>query len=111
MALVARDPPLDGLRGALERARRGDGSIVLVSGEAGIGKISLVAEFAGRVAGRVRVLRGSCEDLLTPRVLGPFRDMARDLAGLPAGPGPPERDVLLDAVAELAAEAGWTRRR
>ena len=107
MALVERDAELDGLRAALERARRGDGSIVLVSGEAGIGKTSLVAEFAGLVAGRARVLRGSCEDLLTPRALGPFRDMARDLAGIPAGPGPPERDVLLDA---LLAEMSFTQR-
>ena len=62
---------------------------MLVSGEAGIGKTSLVAEFAGPVAGRARVLRGSCEDLVTARALGPFRDMARDLPGVPVGSGRP----------------------
>ena len=107
MRLLERDAQLDGLRAALERARRGSGSIVLVSGEAGIGKTSLLAEFADRVAGRARVLSGCCEDLVTARTLGPFRDMAGDLVGVPVGPGPPERDALLDV---LLAEMGFAQR-
>jgi DNA-binding CsgD family transcriptional regulator/tetratricopeptide (TPR) repeat protein len=102
MRLLERDAQLDGLRAALERARRGAGSVVLVSGEAGIGKSSLLAEFTERVASRARVLHGSCEDLVTARTLGPFRDMARDLPGVPV-----ERDALLDA---LLAEMGFAQR-
>ncbi|HZB51153.1 MAG TPA: AAA family ATPase, partial [Mycobacteriales bacterium] len=105
MTLLERDAQLARLHAALERARRGAGSIVLVSGEAGIGKTSLLAEFAARAAGRSRVLRGSCEDLVTARTLGPFRDMARELAGLPAGP--PERDALLEV---LLAEMSFAQR-
>ena len=52
-------------------------------GEAGIGKTSLVHAFLAAAAGRARVLAGSCEDLLTPRALGPLRDAARSAAGGP----------------------------
>ena len=107
MRLLERDAHLDALRAALERARRGRGSIVLVSGEAGIGKSSLLAEFADRAAGHARLFRGSCEDLVTARTLGPFRDMVRELPGVPLGLGPSERDALLDA---LLAEMGFTQR-
>ncbi|HVC73269.1 MAG TPA: AAA family ATPase, partial [Mycobacteriales bacterium] len=107
MRLLERDAHLDALRAALERARRGRGSIVLVSGEAGIGKSSLLAEFADRAAGHARLFRGSCEDLVTARTLGPFRDMVRELPGVPLGVGPGERDALLDA---LLAEMSFTQR-
>ena len=107
MRLLERDAHLDGLRAALERARRGRGSIVLVSGEAGIGKSSLLAEFADRAARHARLFRGSCEDLVTARTLGPFRDMARELPGVPLGVGSAERDALLDA---LLAEMSFTQR-
>jgi DNA-binding CsgD family transcriptional regulator len=107
MRLLERDTHLDRLRAALERARRGRGTVVLVSGEAGIGKSSLLTEFAGLAAGRARLFRGSCEDLVTARTLGPFRDMARELPGVPVGVGAAERDALLDA---LLAEMSFTQR-
>ena len=56
---------------------------VLVLGEAGIGKTSLVHAFLTAAAGRARVLAGACEDLLTPRALGPLRDAARSAADGP----------------------------
>jgi len=52
-------------------------------GEAGIGKTSLVHAFLVAAAGRARVLAGACEDLLTPRALGPLRDAARSAASGP----------------------------
>jgi hypothetical protein len=45
-----------------------------------------------------RVFLGTCEDLLTPRTLGPFRDMARDSDGALAGFGGDDRDGLIDAL-------------
>jgi predicted ATPase len=68
MKLLEREAQLGELQAALEGVGRGRGTTVLVSGEAGIGKTWLLQAFAGRVAGRARVLLGTCEDLLTPEM-------------------------------------------
>ena len=44
--LVGRQDERARLEGALQQARLGEGSIVLVGGEAGVGKTSLLAELA-----------------------------------------------------------------
>ena len=55
---------LEALDAALAAARAGAASTVLVSGEAGIGKTRLLAEFAARAsAGGARVLIGNCIEL------------------------------------------------
>jgi DNA-binding CsgD family transcriptional regulator/tetratricopeptide (TPR) repeat protein len=104
--LLERDAELRRLRQALAEAERGRGSVVLVSGEAGIGKTSLVRAFAAQVGGRARVLAGACDDLVTPRTLGPFRDMARHAGGplAAAVDAGAERDAVFDAVHRLLAE-------
>ncbi|MGF1668211.1 MAG: AAA family ATPase [Acidimicrobiia bacterium] len=76
--LVERDTELELLEAAFERATTGRGSVVLVAGEPGIGKTSLIGAFAEELGDRARMFFGSCEDLLAPRTLGPFRDMLRD---------------------------------
>src|SRR5215472_9344779 len=81
--LLERQAELQMLGTAVERAHTGQGSAVLVLGEAGIGKTSLVQAFLAAVAGRTRVLAGACEDLLTPRALGPLRDAARSAVNGP----------------------------
>jgi predicted ATPase len=98
--LLERDAELGLLREALERAGRGHGSAVLVSGEAGIGKTSLVRAFAAAARRDARVLTGQCDDLVTPRTLGPFRDMAHSLGGPLAEASRPgvERDAIFGAV-------------
>jgi predicted ATPase len=65
------------LRGAAVEVERGGGSLVLVGGEAGIGKTSLVRAFLKEVPQRWRRLVGGCDDLLTARALGALRDAAR----------------------------------
>ncbi|MDT7634144.1 MAG: hypothetical protein QOI50_6074 [Pseudonocardiales bacterium] len=80
MRLLERDHPL---RVLLERARRtaeGHGSLVLVAGEAGIGKTALLRAFAERIRGTSPPLWGMCDPLSTPRPLGPLRDVADELA-------------------------------
>ena len=77
MSLLERADDLAALSSALSAAATGAGGIALVSGEAGIGKTSLVAELARREAGRARILWGACDPLLTPRPLGPLHDVAR----------------------------------
>ena len=61
---MGRATELARLQGALERSIGGEPSIVLIGGDAGVGKTRLLAEFtdAARQAG-VRVLSGGCVDL------------------------------------------------
>ena len=69
------------LQAALKAAAAGEGRIVLVSGEAGIGKTSLVEQFTHEHQKSIRILWGACDALFTPRPLGPLLDMAMQLEG------------------------------
>ncbi len=66
--LVGRERELAMLRASLEKVVAGEGSLILVSGEAGIGKTTLVEWFAGEArAKQACVLKGYCYDFtLTP---------------------------------------------
>jgi DNA-binding winged helix-turn-helix (wHTH) protein len=75
--LLERDEQLATLAAAYDAAAGGRGSVVLVGGEPGIGKTALVTSFAAGMEGG-RVLWGACDDLLTPKPLGPLRDIAGD---------------------------------
>jgi DNA-binding CsgD family transcriptional regulator/tetratricopeptide (TPR) repeat protein len=57
------------------------GPVALVSGEAGIGKTTLLHRFCHEVGGGVRVLWGACDPLFTPRPLGPVWDIAAAAGG------------------------------
>jgi len=61
------------------------GRVVLVRGEAGIGKSALVRDVVEKHRDEVFVLFGSCDDLLTPQPLGAFWEIAREETTL-AGP-------------------------
>ncbi len=81
MDLLERDGALAAVGEALEEAASGSGRVVLVAGEAGIGKSSLLAEVPRVFGGRRLFLVGACDPLLTPRALGPFHDIARQAGG------------------------------
>lgn len=80
--LLERHEPEQALQDALDRVRSGAGEIATVSGEAGIGKTVLLRAFADQIAASARVLWGACDDLRTPRPLGPLIDLA-PAAGAP----------------------------
>ncbi len=58
--LVGREQARTVLADALEAARAGTGSLVLLSGEPGIGKSALLSWLTERAAGEFRMLRGFC---------------------------------------------------
>jgi DNA-binding winged helix-turn-helix (wHTH) protein len=61
--MVGREPALEALRGYLRRAVQGQRQLVFVTGEAGIGKTTLVDAFQREVTAevpRVRIGRGQC---------------------------------------------------
>src|SRR3954469_16783780 len=70
--MLERDAALSALHHAVGEAAAGRGSVVLVAGEAGIGKTCLVRSFAADAHARVRF--AICDDLRAPRPLGPLRD-------------------------------------
>ncbi|HEX5810912.1 MAG TPA: AAA family ATPase, partial [Pseudonocardia sp.] len=77
MRLLEREHPLDLLEERAQRSVAGVGSVVLVAGEAGIGKTVLLRAFVERA--RAQPLWGMCDSLSTPRPLGPLRDVADEL--------------------------------
>jgi DNA-binding CsgD family transcriptional regulator/tetratricopeptide (TPR) repeat protein len=76
---LERDEEMLALGRVLSGVSKGRGRVVLVCGEAGIGKTRLVNEFLRMAADGARIVWGACDDLATPRALGPFRDIARSL--------------------------------
>jgi DNA-binding CsgD family transcriptional regulator/tetratricopeptide (TPR) repeat protein len=80
-ALLERAALLAVLDSHLARAAGGAGTLVLLAGEAGIGKTALARAFCARHAHDAQVLWGACDALRTPRPLGPLDDIARDAGG------------------------------
>lgn len=76
MELLERAPQLALLEEHLQAAMSGRGRLVMVGGEAGVGKSALVQAFAERAVKRATVLRASCEATSTPTPVGPTRDLA-----------------------------------
>ena len=80
--LLERSEALDALARELEvvSATRG-GRAVLVSGEAGIGKTTLLRALRTLHGPNVRFLWGTCDPLFTPRPLGPLCDLGEQAGG------------------------------
>lgn len=98
--LLEREHELDVLREGLRHVRDGLGAGFALAGDAGTGKSSTVLTAVREVDG-LRVLRGQCDPLGTPRPLGPFRDLALpDLAAVVTA-----EDSTLPETAEAALRA------
>jgi predicted ATPase len=78
--LLERESPLASLLDYAAQARRGDGRLVLLAGEAGAGKSALVEQLE-HVLPDARWAWGACDGLFTPRPLGPLFDLAARLGG------------------------------
>ncbi len=99
MDLVERDAALQTFDRLLTATRLGSGHVLLVSGEAGIGKTTLLKAFGARAADAMRWW-GACDSLETPHPLAPLHDIARaaDVAFKPLLQAPQARADLFEAV-------------
>lgn len=75
MELIERDGFLTALQKEFQRVVAGEGHCVFVSGEAGIGKTSLIKTFCKEVKNRCNIYQGTCDALFTPRPLAPLYDI------------------------------------
>jgi DNA-binding CsgD family transcriptional regulator len=80
--LLERAGELEALGHAFHAVReRRRGRLVLIEGEAGVGKTALARRFCDDRAGTARILWGACDGLFTPRPLGPLVDVAEITGG------------------------------
>ena len=101
--LVERDEPLATLREAFDAAGDGRGSLVFVSGEAGVGKTALARLFAHELGERAALHWGACDPLLTPPPLGPLLEIA---ASAPQGVADAIEGGGANAIAAALLEVG-----
>ena len=100
--LLERSELVDALGQALAEAAAGRGRMVLLGGEAGVGKTALLRELSAQDP-RARVLWGACERLFTPRALGPLLDIA-ETAGVQLTGFAPNRRVPHEFMSALVTE-------
>ena len=101
------------LRAELFAACSGRGRLVLLGGEAGIGKSTLAQDLVGTTAGHTtRVLAGHCYDLTNTPPYGPWLDLFQGSQPVPDLPVPPAAFAggVLTAVTDRAALFADVRR-
>jgi DNA-binding CsgD family transcriptional regulator/tetratricopeptide (TPR) repeat protein len=110
MDLLERESQLAALRDYVADASCGQGRLVVITGEAGIGKTSLVDAFRDEHP-EVRWFWGACDGGFTPRPLGPLHEIAagaderlRDLCSAE----PDRNELFAEFVAMLESEPGTT---
>src|SRR4051812_27771674 len=80
MPLLERAEALASLDEYARSVADGQGRLVQICGEAGVGKTALVEAFQ-QARQDLRWLWGACDGLFTPRALGPLFDIAADVGG------------------------------
>lgn len=75
MELIERNKFLAALAAGFEKIVEGEGHCVLLAGEAGIGKTSLIKAFSKLKRNDCNIYQGTCDSLFTPRPLAPVYDI------------------------------------
>lgn len=101
VTLLERQAQLAQLAGAVERAGDGSGRVVLVRGDAGIGKTTLVRHFVDGPTTGADARWGCCDDLLTPHPFGPLWEVAASEPELLAALEANDRPGVFRSVLEL----------
>jgi len=105
LMLLDRDKELGLLSGLLAGVGSSGGKVVLVRGEAGIGKSLLVRECFGGRDDEAHVYFGFCDDLLTPQPLGPFWDVAREEPSLGESLEKGDRRAVMETLLDLLSRS------
>jgi predicted ATPase len=101
--LIGRDEEIDLLLRCWARAKAGDGQIVLVSGEPGLGKSRLAAALAERLRAEPHLrLRYFCSPYHQDSALYPFIDQLGRASGFARDDNPADRLEKLEALLALA---------
>jgi DNA-binding CsgD family transcriptional regulator/tetratricopeptide (TPR) repeat protein len=105
MPLLEREAQLAALASYAGEARKAQGRLVLVAGEAGVGKSALVEQLQRNLPGACWFW-GACDGLFTPRPLGPLFDIASKLGGelLELCRADAPREDLFDALLRQVSE-------
>ncbi len=105
--VIGRDDEIDFLMERQRLAWKGEGQIVLISGEPGIGKSRLVAALAERIAGVPHTsLRYQCSPYHTNSTLRPIIAQLERAAGLKADDTAEQRLDKLEALLALSGSRG-----
>src|SRR6187549_3575617 len=75
MELIEREVFFALLQTHFQKINEGEGHCIMVSGEAGIGKTSLIKSFCKSQKGNCSIYLGACDALFTPRPLAPLYDV------------------------------------
>ena len=105
--LLDRETQLASLGKYAAEARQGEGRLVFIAGEAGVGKSALVEEVQ-RSLPRAAWYWGACDGLFIPRPLGPLLDIASTLGGelLELCRTDAPRETLFSALLRLVSAPG-----
>ena len=109
--LLERESVLAELTRLARQVSRGAGRMVLLRGEAGVGKTAVIRRFTACPGAPMRVLWGWCDPLATPRPLGPLVDMLARLpgtavAGLNVAIEEGDTEAIYAGVLHLFADSG-----
>ncbi|MGN6681134.1 MAG: AAA family ATPase [Streptosporangiaceae bacterium] len=106
--LISRDAELHALDAALERARQGDGGVLMLAGDAGVGKSRLATELASQaIAQGIDVLRGRATESVVPVPFRPITEALMKVARTGVIPDAPEMASYRPALGSLVPE--WSR--
>jgi class 3 adenylate cyclase len=102
--LIGRENEINFLRERLRLAWKGEGQIVLISGEPGIGKSRISASLGEQIAAEPHTrLRYQCSPYHTNSALYPFITQLERAAGIKADEQPGEKLDRLEAILEVDA--------
>ena len=73
--LLERQETLECIQSCIQKLFAGKGGVVSISGEAGIGKTSIIQAMLDLCPEDIQLAIGFCENLTTSRLFGPLFDM------------------------------------